>query len=140
MKIMVCGSMSFSREMLDAKEKLEKMGHSVSMPCNIDLHISNPGFIDDPEADYKHCVENDVMKKCFRSIEQSDCILVLNYAKNGISGYIGASCLMEIGLAYYLGKKIFLLHDIPNPEERRWAHEIRIMKPGILNGDFDKIS
>ncbi|MFH1183003.1 MAG: hypothetical protein V1690_01940 [Candidatus Moraniibacteriota bacterium] len=29
MKIMICGSMTFAKEMLEAKKKLEKMGHEV---------------------------------------------------------------------------------------------------------------
>jgi hypothetical protein len=79
------------------------------------------------------------MRKCFREIEESDAILVLNYPKNGIQGYIGTASLMEIGLAYHLGKKIFLLNPLPHSSEQRWAHEVRIIQPTILNGDFTKI-
>lgn len=140
MKIMICGSMSFSREMLQVKSQLEKLGHFVSIPPDAELHANHSGFIDDFDSNYKHCIETDVMRKCFSMISASDCILVLNYAKNGIDGYIGTSGLMEIGLAYYLGKKIFLLNDIPKPSGARWAHEVRIMQPIVLNGDLGRLS
>lgn len=131
--------MSFSNEMLRAKKKLENLGHMVELPCDVELHLDDPNFIDDLEADYQHCLENDIMRKCFELVAASEAILVLNYPKNNISGYIGTSSLMEIGLAYYLNKKIFLLHKIPKSSKVRWAHEVEIMQPAILDGDLKKI-
>jgi hypothetical protein len=46
---------------------------------------------------------------------------------------------MEIGLAHHFHKKIFLLQSLPHYSEHRWGHEVRIMQPVILNGDFSKI-
>lgn len=139
MKIMICGSMSFAKEMLKAKQKLEEAGYEVNVPSDIESHIKNPKLIDDLESNYKHALERSVMKKCFDLIAKSDAILVLNYSKNGIDGYIGTSSLMEIGLAYYLGKKIFLLNPIPSAKEARWAHELKVIQPVIINGDFELI-
>ena len=34
MKIMICGSMTFSKEMLKTKEILEEMGHLVKIPTD----------------------------------------------------------------------------------------------------------
>ena len=137
---MICGSMSFSKEMLDAKKGLEELGHSVKVPCDIDMHLDDSGFIDNLDADYEHCVENNTMKTCMDKIDESDAILVMNHPKNGVSGYVGTSTLMEIGLAYYLGKKIFLMFSTPLSSEARWAHEVRIMQPVVLGGDLGKIA
>ena len=139
MRIMICGSMTFSKEMVEAKKKLESLGHTIALPCDIDTHLQDEGFIDDLEKDYLHCVENNVMKKCMDFIAESEAVLVLNYPKNGIDGYIGTSSLMEIGLAYYLGKRIFLLHEPPHPTKARWAHEVKIIKPTVINSDFERI-
>jgi hypothetical protein len=139
MKIMICGSMSFSKEMLEAKKKLEGLGHSVKVPCDVDLHLDDSGFIDNLDADYEHCIENNIMKTCMDKIAESDAILVMNHSKNGVNGYVGTSSLMEIGLAYYLEKKIFLLFPTPLSSEARWAHEVRIMQPVVLDGDLSKI-
>ncbi|MCX6708843.1 MAG: hypothetical protein NTW67_04335 [Candidatus Woesearchaeota archaeon] len=140
MKIMICGSMTFSKEMLAAKEKLEKQGHIVKLPCDIDTHLENSKLIDDLETDFEYCTKHNIMKTCMDTLTKSDAILVMNHRKNSINGYIGTACLMEIGLAYYLGKKIFLLNPTPKPSEARWAHEIRIIGPTIINGDFAKVS
>jgi hypothetical protein len=139
MKIMICGSMRFAKKMVEAKKSLEKLGHSVYLPIDIKIHLSDSSFSDNLDADYKHCIENDTIKKCFDLIEQSDAILHLNLKKNGKESYIGTSGLMEIGLAHYLGKKIFLFNKLPNYKDARWAHEVAIMRPVILDGNFDKI-
>jgi hypothetical protein len=139
MKIMICGSMTFANEMVDAKKRLEELGHSAELPCDTDVHVGDSDFIDDLDKDYKHCVENKVMEKCFDMIAESDAILVLNHPKNSISGYVGTSTLMEIGLAKYLGKKIFILNALPDYKQHRWVHEVRIMQPVMLNGDLSKV-
>lgn len=139
MKIMICGSMHFAREMMAAKKKLEKAGHTVFLPTDIDLHLNDPKFIDNFDLNYEHCLKNNVMWECFDLVAQSEAILVVNYPRNETPGYLGASSLMEIGLAYYLRKKIFLLYPTPKPTQARWAHEIEIIQPVILNGDLGKI-
>ena len=66
-------------------------------------------------------------------IEQSDAILVANFAKNGIDGYIGANTLMEIAFAYVLGKRIFVLNDVG---EQGCRLEVLGMMPVVLNQDL----
>lgn len=131
--------MSFAKKMLDVKKKLEEVGHLVFLPCDIEAHLNDPGLVDKLELNHKHCLKINVMKECFDLVAQSDAILVLNYLKNGISGYIGTSSLMEIGLAYHLNKKIFLLFKTPSRSEARWAHEVAIINPVVLNGSLQRI-
>ena len=59
-----------------------------------------------------------------------------SYDKNGVKGYIGGNTLMEMGLAFYLKKKIYLLNEVP---ELPYKEEILGVKPIILNGDLSKI-
>jgi len=47
---------------------------------------------------------------------------------------------MEIGLAYYLNKKIFILHPLPSVDVLRYILEIEHMKPIIISGDLAKIA
>jgi len=139
MKIMICGSMTFAKEMVEAQKKLEALGHDAEVPCDTEEHVNDPNFIDDLEKDKKHCIENQIMEKCFKKIEENDAIVVLNYPKNGIKGYIGTASLMEIGIARHFGKKIFLLNPPPHHSEVRWAHEVSILQPIILNGDLSEV-
>ncbi len=132
--------MYFAKEMLEAKQKLEEMGHVVEVPCDTQEFADEPDLTtDNHEKNYQHCIENDIIRKSFNSIAGSEAILVLNYPKNGINGYVGASGIMEIGLAYYLNKKIFLLYPPPPVKEVKSSHEVLIMKPVVLNGDLSKI-
>jgi len=140
MKIFICGSMHFSKEMIEAKKKLKEMGHIAEVPCDAQEFVNNHKMTtDNHEKNYKWCIDNDIVRKCFNSIAKSDAVLFLNYPKNGIDGYIGASCLMEIGLAYHLNKKIFLLYSPPPVKEAKYSHEIIIMQPTILNGNLNLI-
>lgn len=140
MKIFICGSMHFSKEMFLAEKKLESMGHWAKVPCDTKLFADDPKkTTDNHDENFKHCIEQDIIRKCFDDIAESDAILVLNYPKNGKEGYLGASVLMEIGLAYFLKKKIFLLYPPPPVKEEKYTHEVLIMQPTILNGDLSKI-
>lgn len=139
MKIMICGSMSFSPEMIAAKKQLAEMGHEVQLPCDVDVHLANSGFIDDLDADLAHCRAKNILKIGFDDIAASDAAVFLNYPKNGVAGYVGTSSLMEMAIAYYLGKKIFLLHPVPPSAVARWAHEVRIIDPVVIDGDLSKI-
>ena len=140
MKITICGSMTFANKMVEAKTVLEESGHQVFIPSDTDKHIKDPILRDDLELNYKHSLETDIMREHMNLISNSDAILVLNYPKNGIDGYVGTCTLIETSIAYYLNKKIFLLHPTPKPSEARWAHEVRIMKPIVLDGDLSKLA
>ena len=139
MKIQICGSMKFAKEMKSAKKELQALGHNVTIPTNTDDHIEDPDFVDNLKKNYEDSVEKDTIRECFKLVADAQAILVLNHHRNGINGYLGTSTLMEIGLAYYLGKKIFLLNPIPHYDEVRWAHEVMIMDPTIINGNLSKI-
>jgi hypothetical protein len=139
MKIMVCGSMRFAHTMLKTKKELERLGHSVNIPADINLHIKNPGLVDDLDLNLTYARNTDIMRECFNLIAESDSILVLNMDRGKNKGYIGTSSLMEIGLAYFLKKKIFLFNLLPRQENNRWTHEVTLMNPIIIEGDLKKI-
>jgi hypothetical protein len=140
MRIVICGSMRFAKEMMEAKKKLEKMGHNAEVPCDIQKFLDDPNFTtDNHEENYKHAIETDVMRECYNKIEKSDAIVVLNYTKNGVQGHIGANSLIEIGLAYHFKKKIFLLNNPPDVMKEKSTHEVLIMQPIVLHGDLNKI-
>lgn len=137
---MVIGSMTFAREMLQTKKELEKLGYEADIPFDVEHHLNDEEAIDDLDRNLQYCVENDVVRKGFQQVADADAVLVLNLPKNGIPGYIGTSALMEMGIAHWLRKKIFLFNKPPLHTEHRWAHEVQIMQPKILYGDLSKIS
>lgn len=73
----------------------------------------------------------------FSKITSADAILVANYPKHKIDGYIGGNTLMEIAVAYYLKKKIFLLYPVSS--KLAYKEEILGVHPIILNEDISLI-
>lgn len=146
MKITICGSCKFTDEALLIKVELEKFGHEVKI-WPLDLidgkgqSISVSDYYDirrNALVDEKWVWDrkSEAMLEHFDKVAWSDAILVVNYDKNNIKGYIGGNSLMEIGLALFLRKKIYFLNEIP---ELPYKEELLGAKPVILNGNLSKI-
>ncbi len=147
MKITLCGSCKFTDEALSIKEKLEKMGHEVQIwPIKLKNDKGQPISVTDyykirhvASADEKWVWDRkaEAVLEHFDKVVWADAILVANYEKNNVRGYIGGNTLMEMGLAFFLKKKIYLLNEIP---EVSYKEEILGVKPILLEGDLTKIS
>ena len=138
--------MAFYDEMLEVREKLEMLGHQVKLPL-FEVKDENGNMIPVKEYYTLRKTEKDdtswiwdmkefAMKLHFQKVEWSDAILVLNYTKNNILNYVGANTLLEMGLAFHLNKKLFLLNAIP---EISYNEEILGMKPIVIKQDLTKI-
>jgi hypothetical protein len=69
----------------------------------------------------------------FEEIVKSDAILVMNYEKNGKPNYIGPNVLMEMAIAFYLHKPIYVLNG--ESEDSPLIDEILGLQPIFLEGD-----
>jgi nucleoside 2-deoxyribosyltransferase len=136
MTITICGSMQFHREMTQIQLLLEDQGHTVLVPKDLTVLEQNESYMETDEERISSKIEHDFIREHFRKIEKSDAVLVLNYEKKGIAGYIGGNTFLEMGYAFGLGKKIYLLHPVP---EMDYSVEMHAMKPVVLNGDLGKI-
>ena len=134
---MLCGSATFAKQILEAKKVLEKAGHLCHTTEDMEHYSENPDAKLSFEEELKLSIQYDVMRQCLKKVAESDAVLFLNYEKNSIKGYLGTSMLMEIGLAYYLDKKIYLLHTID--QSQNYALELAVIKPVILDGDISKV-
>ncbi len=150
MIITICASIKFWPQVIEVKEKLEAIGHQVLIPPH-QVKNETGDFI--PVEEYYQIRKNMIEKGDnddwvwqrkkeainwhFDKVGQADCILVLNYDKNNIPGYIGGNTLMEMGVACWLKKTIYLLKPIP--EKVSYFEEIKGMRPVIINGNFDLI-
>jgi hypothetical protein len=138
MKITICGSMKFHEKMREVQQRLEEMGHTVYVPKSIEL-MDTVGYVHptDNEEKVQAKIEHDFIRAHFKKIEESDAILVLNYDKKGIKNYIGGNTFLEMGLAYWLDKKIFVLNPVP---EMDYLTEMYAIQPEVINGDLSRIS
>lgn len=146
MKITICGSIAFYDEMMETKRKLEDFGHQVDLPpFEIkdekgelipikDYYALRKAEKDDDSWIWERKAE--VIMLHFRKIEWCDAVIILNHEKNGIEGYVGANTLVDMGLAFYLGKPIYLLNGIP---EISYKEEILGMRPVLIDGNLEMI-
>lgn len=136
MKIVICGSMSASKEMLRTEEELKILGHTIILPKFIHDYAQMDTLDKMHAESAKNKVKYDLIRGYFDKIKEGDAILVVNVERKNIEGYIGGNSFLEMGFAYILNKPIYLLNKIP---EMGYEDEIEAMKPIILNGDFTKI-
>ena len=146
MKITLCGSIAFYDEMLGIKKELEELGHKVTLPP-FEVKDENGNMIPVKEYYVKRKAETndaswiwdrkeEAMRLHFQKVAWSNAVLILNYDKNNVPNYIGANTLLEMGLAFHLHKKLFLLNGIP---EINYKEEILGMKPVVVSKDLTKI-
>ncbi len=137
MKIVVCGSMTASKEMVEAEKRLKELGYEVVLP-DFTHEYAAMEVIDKMHTESaRNKVEYDLIRGYFEKIKNSDAILIVNIERKGIEGYIGGNSFLEMGFAFVLNKPIYLLHGIP---DMGYRDELEAMAPIILNGDFSKVS
>lgn len=145
MKIVLCGSLAFQKEVDEIKARLEKGGHLV-LTSDTAEDAKKKGITDIKkwfeqmkkfETDRFIRFTAEKIKSHLEKIKSSDAILVVNLDKNNVKNYIGASTLMEIGYAFEHGKRIFILN--PLNESLSGSEEIMAMKPSILNGRLEMV-
>lgn len=142
MKIAICGSLSFAKEMGDLKEELKNFGHKAVVPYSarqILIGEYSGNKIERSKKDgtfFRLVVKNDAIRRWYKVIKSRDAILVANFEKNGVKNYIGGNAFLEMGFAHILRKKIFILNSIP---EISYKDEILAIQPKILLGKLKKI-
>jgi len=140
MKITICGSSTFRKEMVETKNKLLGLGHDPIVHKDYEEIVAGnkPELLEMIENEHAKAKKKyGWIKWYYNSIVNSDAILVLNFDKKGIKNYIGGNTLMEIGFAHVNNKKIFLLNPIP--KDVSYKDEIEAMTDIILEGDLSRI-
>ncbi len=136
MKLTICGSMQFHREMTRIKRDLTALGHTAYTPSELDNLERNESYMESDEDRVNAKIEYDFIREHFRKIELADGILVLNFEKKGIPGYVGGNTFLEMGYAFGLGKKIFLLHPVPQMD---YTTEMLAMQPVVISNNLTQI-
>lgn len=139
MKIFLVASMDFYPKLVEIQSELIKMGNEIEIPISAKMMVDSGSF--DPGS-FKGSYTNQQKMTFFRNnldrMKDCDSILVINEEKKGIAGYIGASVIMEIGIAFYLNKKIYLWN--PMSSDAAYKPEIETFEAIVINQDLSKIS
>lgn len=136
MKIAICSSVSFAKEVMKIKNDLELMGHKVIAPHNFHLYADGTLKEESRKESTENKIKEDLIRDHFNTINNSDAILVINENKHNIKNYIGGNTFLEIGFAHALNKKVFLLNPVP---DMPYADEILAMEHLVINNDLNKI-
>ena len=150
MMITICASIQFWPQIVEVEKQLEALGREVLIPPH---EVPNKEGEMIPVEEYyrirKEMVDRgesidwvwDRKEQAIRwhldKVNKADVILVLNYDKNGIVNYIGGNTLIEIGVAFWLNKPIYLYNPIP--ENISYFEEIKGMRPIVINGNLNLI-
>ncbi len=137
MSLVVCSSAHFYEHVAQIADELTAHGLEVIIPKSAATMKQTGDFTvrktwyDNPD-DYSQ--KADLIRTHFDRITEGDAVLVVNDEKHGIPGYIGPNVLMEMSLAWYQRKPIYLLN--PFPQDSPFEEELRGMNPTVLYGDL----
>ena len=134
MIITICGSCTFAEDMGRAAEYLRKNGHEVYTP---DPLVTEEWYQENHGREDFLAMKPVWTKNHFKRIEKSDAVLILNNDKKGIEGYFGSNTLMELSVAFFLGKRVFLFNPIF--ENHPHYEELIAMDSTVLYGNLDSV-
>ncbi|MCX6744213.1 MAG: hypothetical protein NTX82_01680 [Candidatus Parcubacteria bacterium] len=150
MIITICASIKFYPQILEVKKALENLGYEVLTPPHEvpnkegrmipveEYYRIRKEMVDKGEnIDWVWERKEQAIKWHLDKVNKAEVILVLNYDKNGIVNYIGGNTLIEIGVAFWLNKPIYLYNSIPDGVS--YYEEIKGMMPIVISGDLKLI-
>ncbi|MFC1623655.1 hypothetical protein ACFL05_00865 [Patescibacteria group bacterium] len=135
MKIFICASKHLYDYIPDVKNKLEEIGHEITLPnCFDDPMMEERIKSENPEQ--HSCFKSEMLRKQEQKVKNNDAVLVMNYEKKGQENYIGGATFLEIFKAFELGKKIYLMNPIP---QNIFEDELKGMSPVVIFEDLTKV-
>lgn len=141
--ITICCSCNFYKHAIEVKEELEKLGFTVIVPVTAlemqrrnDFEVSHYKTWFANEGDYPEKAKR--IREHLEEVERGDAILVINDEKHGVKNYIGGNVLMEMSLAFYLNKPVFILYEFP--EDSKYLEELKGMLPVLLHGEIKELA
>ena len=135
MKIFICASKHNYSYVDRIKKELEGMGHITTVPNSYDNPMKEEEL--KKEGTDKHREWKAKMIRLQKEkVDTNDCILVLNFEKNGQPNYIGGATFLEIFRAFDSQKEVYLYNPIP---EGNFKDELIGMGVKVINGNLDLI-
>lgn len=130
-RIVISGSMAFAGQMREIKDQLDLLNIPAVVPDDVDGELRH--FDTQSYLKFKKAVSVAHINKI--KDPRTYAVLVANFDKNGIYGYIGANSFAEISVAFSSRKKIFLFSEIPP----QYADELTAWDAIALNGDLAQL-
>jgi len=129
--ITLCGSMKIFDRIVDIQKLLTNKGLSVHIPTLGE--VMNYSTMTRLE---KAIHKNEMIVIHLNKIRESDAILIVNEKQRDVEGYIGSNSFLEMGFAFVLQKKIFILNKVPDQSN---TEEILGLEPVELLGNLHRL-
>lgn len=137
MKLVICGSMKFSKEMVELKEKLLSLGFdNIMISRNSEKYAAGELSSETNYESARNKIEKDLIRGYYNEIKEADAVLIANYDKGETKNYIGGNAFLEAAFAHVLNKDLYFLFDVP---EMSYSDELIALQPVILNNDLKKL-
>src|SRR5680860_146206 len=125
--VVICSSVSFYEKVVEVEKELKNLGFKVVIPLTATKMKKTGDFKVETYKTWETNPENYkrkafLTKTHFEKVEKGDVVLILNYKKNGKNGYIGGAVLMEMAVAFYFKKPIYILNPID--ESSKYKEEL----------------
>lgn len=129
--ISICGSMVFADQMEAIANSLGLLGCEALTPAKEERDqdwsdLSDASLI---------ALKRSYVDRHLEKIRRSDAVLVANYRKHEIEGYLGPNTLIEAAFAYTLSIPVLFLHD---PSQQPCGLECLAISSGMLDGEPTK--
>ncbi len=140
-KVAVCSSASFYKTVIELSYELEALSLTIILPKTAQKMRQKGRENDEAITDWSSSPigyhgKALLIREHFDEIAECDAVLVTNYEKHGKPNYIGPNVLMEMAIAFFLKKPIYVLND--QPDDSPLIDEILGLEPVFLKGDIQK--
>jgi len=133
MKLCLSGRMTSIEQIEKLSDLLNSLGHETSVPSR----GTEPHMAERLAQAQTHEKKAIFVEDHLEKIRESDGVVIANFDKNGVSGYVGPSALMEAAMAYALGKQLFVLND---PSDGTVDSNLSSLGAIKLSGDYRLIN
>jgi len=133
MKVFISTSAVFYDKVMPIILSLEANGHVVIPPNG---YGSNFDENEIRQSKNHQSWKERMLREDIELVKACDAILILNYEKNGLINYVGASAFLEMFKAFDLNKKRCILNPLP---EGGYYDELLGMNPIVINGNLSLI-
>lgn len=129
-KLLIHASLDFVDEMISAKNYVVNNLEYIDVILPELTRYQHIRDIDGDDVTFTK-IKNRLTIENMRNVELCDALLILNYSHRSIKNYVGGNSFIEMSIAFYLKKPIYLLNDIP--ENMPYTEEIKSFYPRVVH-------
>lgn len=129
-KLLIHASLDFADEMINARNYVINNFEHLKIILPELTRYQHIRDVDGDDITFTK-IKNRLTIENMRNVELCDALLILNYSHRNIENYVGGNSFIEMCIAFYLKKPIYLLNDIP--KNMPYTEEIKSFYPQIIH-------